>query len=313
MGFIAHWEDVSGRSRSVGHIDAVWSDLGGAVGTRDVGLSRIEVAPGRWSTPAHVEAGEEEIFFVLAGSGLSWQDGSVYEVGAGDCLVHLPGREAHTLRAGNEGLDVLAFGQRVWHGNTHLPRAGVSWMTPAYVDATTISFPQGRHPFHREAEAGEPEVGAPEPRRPSIVSVDAADAIRWGKGERVRATRRNLGRAAGSERTGLQHAVVEPGHYGQVPHCHSSEEEILVVLDGEGTLELGDEEHAVRRGSVVGRPPGTGVAHAFRAGPNGLTYLAYGTRDGRDLCYYPRSGKVSFRGIGLIGRFEPLDYWQGET
>jgi uncharacterized cupin superfamily protein len=227
--------------------------------------------------------------------------------------VHLPGREAHTLRAGNEGLDVLAFGQRVWHGNTHLPRAGVSWMTPAYVDATTISFPQGRHPFHREAEAGEPEVGTPGSRPASIVNVDAADAIRWGKGERVRATRRNLGRAAGSERTGLQHAVVEPGHYGQVPHCHSSEEEIFVVLDGEGTLELGDDEHAVRRGNVVGRPPGTGVAHAFRAGASGLAYLAYGTRDGRDLCYYPRSGKVSFRGIGLIGRFEPLEYWEGET
>jgi uncharacterized cupin superfamily protein len=312
MVVIAHWDEVKGRTRSVGHIDALWSDLGDAVGSRDVGVSRIEVAPGRWSTPAHVEAGEEEIFFVLAGSGLSWQDGSVYEVGAGDCLVHLPGEEAHTLRAGSDGLDVLAFGQRVWHGNTHLPRAGISWMRPAYVEATTISFREGRHPFHREAEAGEPEVGEPQPRPPSIVNLEAVEATPWGKGERVRATRRNLGRGAGSIHTGLQHAVVEAGRYGQVPHCHSSEEEIFVVLDGDGVLELGEEEHQVRPGSVVGRPPGTGIAHAFRAGEQGLAYLAYGTRDGRDLCYYPRSGKISFRGIGIVGRFEPLDYWDGE-
>ncbi len=312
MAFIAHWDDVKGRRRSVGHIDALWSDLGDAVGSRDVGVSRIQVAPGRWSTPAHVEAGEEEIFFVLAGSGLSWQDDSVYEIDAGDCLVHLPGEEAHTLRAGSDGLDVLAFGQRVWHGNTHLPRAGVSWMSPAYVEATTISFGEGRHPFHREAEAGEPEVGEPQPRPPSIVNLDAVETTPWGKGERVRATRRNLGRAAGSIRTGLQHAVVDGGHYGQVPHCHSSEEEIFVVLDGDGVLELGEEEHPLRRGSVVGRPPGTGIAHAFRAGKEGLAFLAYGTRDGRDLCYYPRSGKISFRGIGVIGRVEPADYWEGE-
>ncbi len=64
-------------------------------------------------------------------------------------------------------------------------------------------------------------------------------------------------------------------------------------------------------GSVVARPPGTGVAHCFRAGENGLTYLAYGTREPADVCYYPRSNKVAFRGVNLIARVEPLDYWDG--
>ena len=26
----------------------------------------------------------------------------------------------------------------------------------------------------------------------------------------------------------------------------------------------------------------------------------------------PRSGKISFRGVGVIGRLEQLDYWDGE-
>ncbi len=57
------------------------------------------------------------------------------------------------------------------------------------------------------------------------------------------------------------------------PHCHSAEEEIFVVLEGDGQLLLWEDdgvaEHAVGPGSVVARPPGTGVAHAFRGGETG--------------------------------------------
>ena len=60
------------------------------------------------------------------------------------------------------------------------------------------------------------------------------------------------------------------------------------------------------------RPPGTRVAHAFRAGETELVYLAYGTREPNDIAYYPRSGKVNLRGIGVMGRIEPLGYWDGE-
>jgi uncharacterized cupin superfamily protein len=44
-----------------------------------------------------------------------------------------------------------------------------------------------------------------------------------------------------------------------------------------------------------------------------LTLLAYGTREPDDICFYPRSGNVFFRGIGLVTRLAgPLDYWDGE-
>jgi uncharacterized cupin superfamily protein len=106
--------------------------------------------------------------------------------------------------------------------------------------------------------------------------------------------------------------TLRAGRSGYPPHCHSAEEEIFVVLEGEGTLSLGEEEHAVREGSIVGRPPGTRVPHAFRAGAADLVYLAYGTREPNDIAYYPRSGKVSLRGVGVMGRIEPLGYWDGE-
>ncbi|CAN5127481.1 hypothetical protein BH18ACT12_BH18ACT12_14170 [soil metagenome] len=113
---------------------------------------------------------------------------------------------------------------------------------------------------------------------------------------------------------------LERGVLSGPPHCHSAEEEIFVVLDGDGMLELTPpgkfpdepETHRVRVGSVVARPPGTGVAHAFCAGDSGLTLLAWGTREPNDICWYPRSQKIFWRGVGVVGRIDALDYWDGE-
>lgn len=310
---VIHWDEVEAVRREAGHIGGSWRDLGRAAGTRGVGVKLIDVDPGKWSTPAHVEGAEEEIFYVLSGSGLSWQDdgrgGGAYEVRAGDCLVHLVEAEAHTLRAGPDGLRVLAYGQRLPHGNTVLPRAGVAWMSPGFVDVTVVG--ERQHPYFREAEAGEPEVGELRERPPSIANLDDVSGEAYDR-PGYAGLERDLARAARSVATGLRHVVLEPGCLSAAPHCHSAEEEIFVVLDGEGALLLGGDEHPVEAGSVIARPPGTRISHALRAGDGGLTYLAYGTREANDIAYYPRSRKVYFRGIGLMTRLEHLDYWDGE-
>jgi uncharacterized cupin superfamily protein len=312
MSAAVHWDDVEGSRRTAGHLDSTWFDLGSAAGTQDVGVQRIRVEPGGWSTPAHVEHGEEEIFYVLGGSGLSWQDEGpgeprTYEIRPDDCIVHVTFGELHTLHAGPDGLDVLAFGQRALGSGAWLARAGIAWVGP-----TWTSVGEEPAPWAREAAAGAPALpDAPSPRPANI--VNAADVpAETRDGATVARSRRDLGTAAGSVRTGLKHLTLPPGKLGVAPHCHSAEEELFVVLDGAGDLVLGDEEIPVHAGHVVARPPGTGVAHTFRAGLDGLTYLAYGTRVPNDICFYPRSGKVSFRGVGVIGRIEQLDYWDGE-
>ena len=68
----------------------------------------------------------------------------------------------------------------------------------------------------------------------------------------------------------------------------------------------------MRPGHVVARPPGSGVSHWFQAGDGGVTMLIYGTRDANDMCWYPRSSKISWRGLGVIGRVEALEYGDGE-
>jgi len=110
---------------------------------------------------------------------------------------------------------------------------------------------------------------------------------------------RNLGDVLGSVETGLSHMTIPPGGEGYPPHCHAAEEELFVVLEGSGTVLLGEESSNVRRGSVVSRPAGTQVAHSFRAGDEGLAYLAYGTREPNDVVYYPRTDEIRFRGVGV--------------
>ncbi len=310
---IAHWDDVEPVRRERGHIAGSWRDLGEAAGSVTVGVNRIQIDPGRWSTPLHVEGAEEEIFFVLAGSGTSllWHGEdtpSAHEVRAGDCLVHLALEQAHTLRAGDDGLDVLAFGMRSYaDAATYLPRAGVAWLGPTWVEAGG----EENHPWTREAAAGEPDVGEIAERPSTIVNLDDVP-VRERTEETVAHVRRDLGTAAGSLRSGVEHVFVPPGMLNWPPHCHSAEEELFVVLDGDGVAVLGDEEHPVRAGSVVSCPAGTRESHAFRAGDGGMTLLAYGTREPNDIAYYPRSGKISFRGVGVIGRIEPAEYWDGE-
>jgi uncharacterized cupin superfamily protein len=307
---ITHFDQTPSREFAVGHIRGRWSALGDAAGSRRVGVRRIEIPAGGWSTPAHEHGLDEELFYVLGGRGLSWQKGRTAEVRAQDCILYAPRRGAHTLHA-VDPLDVLAFGPRHNDESPRFPRLGLSLVGNRAVESSPGARDGIPIQFVREAELGPPEL--PEPgARPSTV-VNAADIRpRHFGGGRVSAEIRDLGRATGSVSTGLNLVEVEPGRWGTPLHCHSVEEELFVVLEGEGVIVLGDEETPVRRGSIVARPAATGVAHAFRAGDSGLTYLAYGTREPADMCFYPRSNKIAFRGLGVIGRVEPLDYWDGE-
>ena len=310
---IANWDDVEPERVDNGPLGFTIYDLGEAAGTQDVGVTRIRVEPGKQSSPVHVEVDEEEIFFVLGGSGLSWQDGNVYEVGPGDCIVHRVGEEAHTMIGGPQGLDVLAFGERTNPTLTYLPRAHV------IRTGVTLEVPQGPHPFDREAAAGDLELPEPSERPPTIVNAQTVKPDYEGEVGRWTI----MGRAAGSVRTGLNWGYLAPGRSGANPHCHSADEEIFVVLEGGGTLDLwpspvllerGEEreQREIRAGDVVSRPPSTAISHHFTAGPDGMTFLAYGTRRPNDVCYYPRSSKIYWRGVGLITRLEPLEYHDGE-
>ncbi len=312
---IAHYDEAPAYERGIGHLRGRWTTVGDAAGCERVGVRRIEVPAGGWSTPAHEHGLDEEIFYVLSGRGVSWQAGEAASVRAGDCIVYLASGGAHTVHA-LEPLDVLAFGERHEDESVGFPRLGLSLVGSRAVESLPYLVDGIPIQFVRESELGPPSLpdplpGPDAPRPRTIANVEDVEAVTVERPRVVR-TRRNLGRAAGSIGTGLQHVEVAPGKYSTAQHCHSVEEEIFVILGGDGFVVLGEEETAVRPGHVIARPAGTGVAHVFRAGAGGLTYLAYGTRDPADICFYPRSNKIAIRGLGLVARLERLDYWDGE-
>jgi uncharacterized cupin superfamily protein len=305
---IVHWDDVESEYDEAGTIGSTWTQLARAAGSDRINMNRIRIASGRRSTPLHSES-DEEIFFVLSGSGLSWQregeEDATFEIRAGDCLVHLAGREAHTLVAGEGGLDVLAFGVGPHSALAYFPRLDVIRVGPAIVDV------DGRHQWDLEGALSDPDLPRPGPRPSRIVNAEEVEPEQWGRGD-VSVETRDLGVSAGSNRTGINYNRIAPGKLSAPPHCHSVEEELFVILEGEGVCILGDEEYPVRQGHVVARPASSRVPHAFRGGEVGLAMLAYGTRDPNDICYYPRSDKIYFRGVGLMTRVPRLDYWDGE-
>ncbi|MGI8715717.1 MAG: cupin domain-containing protein [Solirubrobacteraceae bacterium] len=262
--------------------------LGEAAGAQRIGASLYVVAPGARQMPVHVHGDEEEIFYVLGGCGLGYERGDAYEVAAGDTIVHRPGGRPHTFLAGDEGLELLAFGNGANANLTFLPRAKVMWCGPRWVP---LDAP---HPFRAEGLAGPLQAPAPGERPANVVALDSLDTAPL-PGAQVRA----LGRAAGAVKAGCNHVTLEPGQGGAPPHCHALEEELFYVLDGAGSLLLGDHEHALRAGDVVARPPSTGVAHSLAAGDQGMTYLVYGTREPGDSVYYPQAGQVRLRGLGV--------------
>jgi uncharacterized cupin superfamily protein len=303
---LAHWDDVEWRRIDRGPLQGERQRLGAAAGAARAGVSRYRLGPGERGMPVHVHADEEEIFYVLSGSGLSWQDGRTHPIAAGDCIVHRCNAEAHTLVALDHGLEVLAFSSGSDTGMTFLPRANAWWMGPRWLPS------DGPNPFTLEAQAGELDLPAPEAARPPTIVATAAVAVEPMRHGDVDSRWRDLGVAAGSDLSGLNHVEIAPRARSCPFHCHGAEEEIFVVLAGDGRLRLGSEQHPVAAGNVVARPPGSRVAHQFIASDDGLTLLAWGTRVANDIVWYPDSGKLAWRGVGIRARVADLDYWDGE-
>ena len=311
MGLV-HWDDVDRHRLAKGEMDAVWQRLGHAAGAVGVGMNRNTVAPGRLPTPPHSHGASEELYYVLSGSGLAWQDEAVHEVRPGDCVIHVADHFEHTFIAGNEGLELLVFGtlhptEYGWLPRSRAVRLGWPWV-------------EGRHDDPWEIEAAGPPLAVPEPspRPDNIVNVDEVEQHlddRWVSAPLATDER--------SRQAGLHWEHLNPGHRGSPPHCHSEEEELFVILEGGATLELwppparearGEEREdvPVGPGHVIARPPGSRVAHSFLAGPDGVTMLIYGTRRPNDIAWFPRSRKMFWRGVGVIGRIETLEYRDGE-
>ena len=156
---------------------------------------------------------------------------------------------------------------------------------------------------------------------PPIVNLDSLEREPYGKGGRFASRLARVGRALGAEKIGCTLVELEPGKTAWPYHSHFAQEEMFVILEGEGTLRYDGTEHAIKTGDVAFAPPGRDTAHQIVNTSNApLRYLALSSMDDPEVCLYPDSGKIG----AYVGEARPrelaflaptdaaVDYWQGE-
>lgn len=127
-------------------------------------------------------------------------------------------------------------------------------------------------------------------------------------------------------RLGCAYTEVAPGKTACPYHVHHAEDEMLVILGGEGDYRFGGRIYKVRAGDVLGAPVGgADYAHQLiNTGTETLKYLVVSSKADIDVCEYPDSGKfmvssrpvhgTARRRLRFIGKEEQsLDYFEGEN
>ena len=172
----------------------------------------------------------------------------------------------------------------------------------------------------REAAGKAPPPPPAEPADSRIVNADTVKQEHLRHGRTFGSTFQRLSDAAGGEKLGCSLYEVAPGKRAFPFHAHYGMEEAIYVLEGEGTLRLGEGEFAVRAGTYAAFPPGPDAPHQLiNTGTTPLRYLCLSSGSGPEVVVYPDSGKVlaaaggwppKVRVIARLG--ENLGYWDGE-
>ncbi|WP_417360457.1 cupin domain-containing protein [Gallaecimonas pentaromativorans] len=136
----------------------------------------------------------------------------------------------------------------------------------------------------------------------------------------------SVAQAIGAKELGFRVVRVQPGKKAWPRHVHLNNEEMFFILEGSGTLLMGEQSHPVQAGDFISCPAGPDNAHQLvNTGLKELVYLAVSTMKQPDVMLYPDSGKYGVvagcapggdskeRSFAIFGRSnQGLNYWDGE-
>ena len=156
--------------------------------------------------------------------------------------------------------------------------------------------------------------------KPPIVNVDDLDLEEHGQGDEFQALLGPLRDKLGMKQIGCTVVELDPGKRAWPYHLHYGQEELFVILEGEGSIRYDGEQHRIRAGDVIFTPTGPGTAHQIvNTSDARLRYLALSSTAVPEVCYYPDSDKFGSyfgeqAGDTFIGRgADAAGYWDGEA
>jgi len=156
----------------------------------------------------------------------------------------------------------------------------------------------------------------------SMAHIDELEKLTHSCGDSFKASVGGLTALLGMKKLGCSVVELEAGKRAWPFHLHYGQEELFVILSGEGTLRYGETETPIRQGHVIFTPTGEGTAHQIINTSNGLLrYLALSSLDDPEICYYPDSDKYgSYAGDAntphalefMAEKSSAIDYWKDE-
>jgi len=136
---------------------------------------------------------------------------------------------------------------------------------------------------------------------PNVVSTSDLKWMEKSHSEKFGFKRKSLGAATGGERLGCSLYEVPPGKRAWPRHYHLANEEAIFVLEGRGTLKIGEKEVAISAGDYATLPAGEAGSHqTINTSDAPLRYLCFSTMVAPDVMVYPDSNK-----IGIFGGAAP--------
>jgi len=302
-----------------------------------VGMAIEELPPGMQSAPAHYHIHEEEHVYLLDGV-LTVRIGTdTHEMRAGDYVCFPAGQRAgHYLINNSNGVcRYVILGERNPNevcvypdSNKVLVRAlGRRVLLDLaarhrYWDGENTGLPEGVAPPPDPDESA-PIVPMGGPAAKPLAPIRSAD-VPWEESNvsaRFGGRVKHLTCAAFGKPDYHVGVLIEspaPGKRLCPRHYHMLEEEQALILEGQVTLLLGDEQYEMKAGDYVCFPAGEKVRHSFmNSGTGPCSYLMIGERNLSDVWVYPDSNKMEVNALRAKDTIFDMSgirkYWDGEA
>ena len=161
----------------------------------------------------------------------------------------------------------------------------------------------------------------------NVVSGKDLDWEESAHGDKFASKRKQLGAPAGGKMLGCSLFRLEPGKVAYPAHTHYGNEEAVYVLDGRGSMRLGDEKIPVEAGDYIAMPVAAAAHQLINDSDAPLEYLCISTMVHPEVVYYPDSDKVGMMagsapggdsakrllgGFGFYRKDSRVNYYDGE-